>query len=263
MNFDTFKNRLDKTLANMNFLSTYNKEKIQNHYQLIFDTANITKQTDGSEEILDKNELKIAQDLFVKLVSLISSGCDIRNLIKQYSTKQTEQPTENSTQFSISEIENNEEITPETVPFFTNVNNKTKEYLSNDSTYQSYKLQYGKLKAQMTEIETKYGMAITGNIPNDIREEFKITNNDDEDKYSDYKLNKKLFSRQLENYEKIMANWQDGPYQDYYRRETKEFHNVERITLKNGQRAWKSDEGIFFPYRDGLIGGQRVPEELL
>ena len=86
-----------------------------------------------------------------------------------------------------------------------------------------------------------------------------------------------------------MENWQDGPldrrnlvrrngeatgtggnYNEIFRdnqiivyNNSKQYTNVERMTLSNGQHVWKSDQGVFYPGANGKIGLDEVPAELL
>lgn len=60
-----------------------------------------------------------------------------------------------------------------------------------------------------------------------------------------------------------MATWQDGYYADFYSVNASTFTNVERITLPNGQRAYKSDQGVFYPGPNGRPFPRKVPEELI
>ena len=138
----------------------------------------------------------------------------------------------------------------------------TQEYLANDAIYQDYMKQYNELKSKMAEIENKYNMNITGNPNQDMREYFKITDTDVWLKYSEYISQAKRFASNLDSYEEVMTNWKDGSKLGFLNRNGKTFDNVEAITLLDGQRAWKSDEGVFYPYVDGKIGGAKVPEKL-
>lgn len=38
------------------------------------------------------------------------------------------------------------------------------------------------------------------------------------------------------------------------------YTNQERITLEDGRRAWKTDQGTFLPAPDGMPGGKRIDE---
>ena len=60
-----------------------------------------------------------------------------------------------------------------------------------------------------------------------------------------------------------MQNWQNGTIAGDRTIGFKTFTNVKRITLLDGQRAWKCNEGVFYPYYDGLIGGAEVPNKLI
>ena len=61
-----------------------------------------------------------------------------------------------------------------------------------------------------------------------------------------------------------MANWVDGPAEwSLVERNGMRWTNLERITLSNGQRAWKTDQGVFYPGPDGMPGYNKVSEEYL
>ena len=68
----------------------------------------------------------------------------------------------------------------------------------------------------------------------------------------------------LKNYQSIMDNWTDGYKWDAWKTGNgTTFTHVEAITLTNGRRAYKSDQGVFYPARDGNIGGDKVENKKL
>lgn len=93
--------------------------------------------------------------------------------------------------------------------------------------------------------------------------------------YSDYSSNKFLYGsikKDYDSYKKIMDNWKNGSKSKDYSANRNvngrnilsvNYTNIECITLKNGQRAYKTDQGTFYPYNDGNPGNKPVPEDLL
>lgn len=252
VNFSKFRSQLEGVLNKANLLSAEQKEIILNQAQTIFDAANASKQTDGSEEVLDDNELDNAARILKQMISnMLSPSINIKRTPDTGRDDNIQVDKNNSV-----------EMAPIEISYFTEIDSSVKEYLEKDLSYQAYKQEFIDIKTKMKKIENKYGMSITGSY-SDLREEFKINKTADQKDYADYKLCIKQFTMQLESYEKIMSEWKDGKAFEVYRRGANVFHNLERITLTNGQRAWKSDEGVFFPYRDGLIGGDPVPKDLI
>lgn len=136
------------------------------------------------------------------------------------------------------------------------------EYLNHDSSYQKYKNSLAQMDNIMKELETKYNFN-----RGDFRDETNMhfANETDGNKYSQAKWNYNLYSRALPQYEKEMAEWKDGSCgkDSYYRHNSTTWTNLERITLANGQRAWKTDQGTFYPGPNGMPGYDKVPQEEL
>ena len=76
-------------------------------------------------------------------------------------------------------------------------------------------------------------------------------------------LKRDFYSQQLHSYLTELTNWQDGFAWDTFNRNGNVFTNVSRVTLSNGQPAYKCDQGYFYPDFDGKIGVAKIPEELL
>ena len=159
------------------------------------------------------------------------------------------------------------------------------EYLKNDDNYQMHLEVYNTHKADFVRIGHQYNVK-----PGDFEDaKKKITNPDDLQAYIN-SVNKLYNERNsLTEYRKEMENWKDGPlnrrmlirrsgeatgtgsnYTEVFRRNefyvkhnNRVYTNVERITLKNGQHAWKSDQGVFYPWSNGKIGIDEVPAELV
>ena len=114
---------------------------------------------------------------------------------------------------------------------------------------------------KMKVIEEKYNVT-RGNLSSELSIPF---NTQDSDDYTELKMKYKMYKPKLDEYVKEMNNWKDGPLgnESFLQRGTVKFTNLERITLKNGQRAWKCNEGVFYPYIDGKIGGPRVEDALI
>lgn len=81
--------------------------------------------------------------------------------------------------------------------------------------------------------------------------------------YLQLSLQRDFYSKQLKSYVTELVNWQDGFAWDTFNRNGNVFTNVSRVTLSNGQPAYKCDQGYFYPDFDGKIGVAKIPEELL
>ena len=135
------------------------------------------------------------------------------------------------------------------------------QYLEKDISYQEHKktLQYA--DNLMKEIETKYNFE-RGDIFGDLR-----LAKADKEASAAYKEAKRIYNTYTEglsDYEQEMANWVDGPAEwSLVERNGMRWTNLERITLSNGQRAWKTDQGVFYPGPDGMPSDNKVEEEYL
>jgi len=144
------------------------------------------------------------------------------------------------------------------------------EFLANDTIYQGYNNQLSNMDARMSEIEAKYDMPR-------IRDRFKdkpkfgsaewnatfnISDKPEQDEYTKLGLNYSFLNSMLGKYKTVMQNWVDGPSGEnsYFRRNATTYTNLERITLPDGRRAWKTDQGTFLPAPDGMPGGKRIEE---
>ncbi len=159
------------------------------------------------------------------------------------------------------------------------------EYLKNDDNYQMHLEVYNTHKADFVRIGHQYNVK-----PGDFEDaKKKITNPDDLQAYINSVNTLYNERNSLTEYRKEMENWKDGPlnrrmlirrsgeatgtgsnYTEVFRRNefyvkhnNRVYTNVERITLKNGQHAWKSDQGVFYPWSNGKIGIDEVPAELV
>jgi len=137
------------------------------------------------------------------------------------------------------------------------------EYLANDKKYQEYKGIVDEIDAAMKVYEDQYDVT-----RGDQSSQLNIALYGDEDAMTDYIKLSVLYSTyapMLDEYRAEMAEWKDGPIgeRSYFNRNGREYNNLERITLKDGQRAWRSDQGVFYPYIDGKIGNKTVPAELV
>ena len=91
-----------------------------------------------------------------------------------------------------------------------------------------------------------------------------FVNEEDDARYFEAKFIYESYTIDLPNYEQEMANWVDGPAEwSLVERNGMSWTNLERITLSNGQRAWKTDQGVFYPGPDGMPGYNKVSEEYL
>ena len=161
------------------------------------------------------------------------------------------------------------------------------EYLKKDENYKEWQQYYDKAYSRIFEISQKYGLEATS-----IElAKSKISNSEDLQEY--VSLLNTLYNERnsLSKYEEEVANWQDGPlprntaklvrwhgetegigsnYAEFMKGDRvlvqhngRLYSNVERITLKNGQHAWKSDQGVFYMWSNGKIGLDEVPKELI
>ncbi|MBP3820179.1 hypothetical protein J6G99_00875 [bacterium] len=140
-----------------------------------------------------------------------------------------------------------------------------KEYLDNDSSYQAYSKKFDDMDKRMAELENKAG------IDRNKRADLNIFNlsSEEQKEYSSLSLQYRSLKNDLEDYRNNMRNWQNdkkfvnviASINNY----TQEWTNVETITLKNGQHAYKSDQGVFYPGPNGrlTLGSRPVPKELL
>ena len=136
------------------------------------------------------------------------------------------------------------------------------EYLANDTSYQAHKKTLQDADNLMKELETKYNFE-RGDFRGRMNMAF--SNEEDDTRYFNAKSIYESYTRELPNYEKEMANWVDGPCGEnsFYQWNHMHWSNLERITLSNGQKAWKTDQGVFYPGPNGLPGPNIVPEEYL
>ena len=153
-----------------------------------------------------------------------------------------------------------------TVPEQTTINGedtapKAEYSFDNDRLYQKMESALNELEAKISQYEDanngKSALFMNG------------------DGFFDYRRDKFMYDslkRDFDSYTEIMTNWQDGTIvPEHTKIRTINGHtilnvnytNVETITLKNGERAYKTDQGTFYPFRDGTPGEEKVPEELL
>ena len=144
----------------------------------------------------------------------------------------------------------------------------TGEYnYENDAIYQKMSNELASLESDITKFEQENG--ITQDDPlSESKAMFA-------DGYRDYGTNKYLYNslkQDYDSYKQVMDNWQDGVKSPSFRQSRNingrtlinvNYTNVECITLKNGQRAYKTDQGVFYPYTNGYPGNVKVSEELI
>lgn len=132
--------------------------------------------------------------------------------------------------------------------------------LASDKTFVKYAKQFIALDNQMSTIEKNFKVK-----RGDLSSQLNINDSKTLDKYIKMELILNTYAPMLQDYVKEMENWQDGKWgeKSFVQRNTSRFTNLERITLKDGQKAWKSDQGVFYPYYDGGIGGNKVEDETL
>ncbi len=144
------------------------------------------------------------------------------------------------------------------------------EFLANDTTYQGYDAQLTSMDDRMTEIETRYGMPRVRDNFKDAPEfgtdawhaTFNILDKPEEQEYTDLGLSYSFLNKMLDKYKTVMQDWTDGPCGEnsFFQRNYTRYTNLERITLEDGRRAWKTDQGVFLPAPDGMPGGKRIDE---
>ncbi len=144
------------------------------------------------------------------------------------------------------------------------------EFLASDTTYQGYSAKLEQIDSRMTEIETLYKMPRVRDQfedkpefgTDDMFATFNIIGKPESDEYTKLGIGYKLLKRNLEEYKTVMQDWTDGPCGEnsFYRINSMEFTNLERVTLADGRRAWKTDQGTFLPASNGMPGGTKVEE---
>lgn len=190
-----------------------------------------------------------------------------------------------NTEAELNGINQNNEIVGESTVKVQQQTVDVDEYLKRDENYQMHKEIYNTLKSEFVQIGRKYDVA-----PGDIDDaKKKITNPEDLQNYISAMNTIYNERNSLAAYRNEMENWQDGPldrrnlvrrngeatgtggnYNEIFRdnqiivyNNSKQYTNVERMTLSNGQHVWKSDQGVFYPGANGKIGLDEVPAELL
>lgn len=136
----------------------------------------------------------------------------------------------------------------------------TEEYLAKDTHYQGYSNQLETENKYMSTIENKYKFT-----RGDLMGNLNINDSNDMDKYNETQMKSKILDSNLKAYKNEMTNWKDGSLgeKSFYSINGHNFTNLERITLQNGQRAWKSNEGCFYPGPNGQPGFEKVEENLI
>lgn len=171
------------------------------------------------------------------------------------------------------EIKPNENKATTTIPKYDNVD----DYLKNDTQYQKYEDFLQKCDIEMEELEKKYDLSRKEKLVesvDDIRKHssnlfedksFNIFNmpENDRERYNRLEMDYFYLKESLPKYKKVMSNWEDGHYCASFSRVAYTWTNIERITLKNGVHAYKSDQGVFYPHADGDIGLDTVPKDLI
>lgn len=142
------------------------------------------------------------------------------------------------------------------------------EFLANDTTYQGYDAQLKRMDDRMTEIEKLYNMPKVRDRFKDAPEfgtdewqaTFNIFDQPEHDEYTSLGLDYSSLNTMLGKYKTVMQDWTDGPCVEssFFQRNGKNYTNLERITLEDGRRAWKTDQGTFLPAPDGMPGGKRI-----
>ena len=191
-------------------------------------------------------------------VSKGMTSADIKKAIEAAQTKDTApstvvttppttKPSLNIDDFFVNPFEKKgPELTPEQ-------EQKLNEYLAQDKIYQGFKGKSDKLNASLEALRQKYNVQSNLELGHYGGQEL---------------LNQITFIEMLDSdvkeYRNVMATWKDGPaWETYSATGVGTYTNVERVTLNDGQRAYKTDQGTFYPNADGHPGTVRVKEELL
>lgn len=146
------------------------------------------------------------------------------------------------------------------------------EFLAQDVTYQRYNKELEDIDAKMTAIEKKYGMPRVRDSSKDKPKfatsewdaQLNIIGKPEYSTYTDLGFNYESFTRNLPKYKKEMRTWVDGSLgkESYFERSSGsklyQYTNLERITLADGRRAWKTDQGVFLPASDGKPGVEKI-----
>ncbi len=158
-------------------------------------------------------------------------------------------------------------------------NEQLEAYLEKDSTFQKYNNILLNMKDEIDALKQQYGI-IDNTIDRDTnwKEHLDIEadnlrkyigmSDEDRSKYDYYKELK----ADLSSYKNLMKNWQNGRKANKfdctksvngYILKDVHYTNVTLITLKNGERAYKADQGTFYPDRDGYPSKKSVPADLI
>jgi hypothetical protein len=130
-------------------------------------------------------------------------------------------------------------------------------YLEKDENYQGFKKALELSDAECKKLEDKYKFKRTD------KKGFVKLEGEELISYIDNKLRWEMLAKGLSNYKQIMSEWQDGKKLGDQQVKNMKFTNIERITLTDGRRAYKSDQGYFLPSSKGLIGGPKVTDAAL
>lgn len=162
---------------------------------------------------------------------------------------------------------NQNNINTENTPNEVKQENSTPYNYDNDNMYKQMSETLQKLENEISQFEKQ------NNITKG--DKFSEVNAMLADGYIDYSFNQHKYDAvksDLDSYKDVMDKWKDGFKFPAYSMNRNingrnvinvNYTNLECITLKNGQRAYKTDQGTFYPSHDGNPGNKPVPKELL
>ena len=121
------------------------------------------------------------------------------------------------------------------------------------------------IDSSMQEIETKYKFKRSDRLG-----VFNIKDSEESDKYARLSMDLKIRTRLFKSYTMNMENWKDGASGEgsFVNHNGTKFTNIERVTLANGQHAYKASKNggeikYYYPYWDGTVGGPEISPEKL
>jgi hypothetical protein len=225
---------------------------------------NDTSNSDNSEnaavtpsENNDENSgvsLTTSQNLNQSTVTLSSTRVQVQN---PTGPREGENP-----QYDAIVRENSSEVVSGNQPTQTSNNedtNNTRYDYDNDSMYQEMTNGLQTLENRLRSFEQQHNMTTRGAL----NQSASLAEFDSKTQYQRDLMRYNSLKNSMESYKKIMDNWQNGEKISFWNLSGVNFTNIECITLKDGKRAYKTDQGTFYPDYNGRIGKNKVPQELL
>lgn len=215
----------------------------------------------------DKKGKEIDSDKANNILEKAFNKKQLGQMIQNYSSKEVSTTPKTVNNDEVKGGQNTEHTSPQKLL----TPEQLEEFLANDTTYQGYDATLQEMDNRMSEIEAKYGLPKIRDTFKDAPEfgsedwkaEQNIMAKPEQPEYTKLKVKYSTLRHQLGLYKKEMQKWVDGPLGEgsFCHINNLYFTNLERITLKDGRRAWKTDQGTFLPGPDGMPGGQRIDNE--